>query len=291
MNVVCLLTMLLNSGAKATDAPCAAEVAIQEAINISYDPFDSALENTSFTITFDNTGRPECSIEVDFQSESGGAPPFAMRGGDISLHIEPIVTGSQLRALEPGRYLVVLASDAVEERTFNILPMSDSLPRAGQTSTYFRASITDVNNKTNLLADELILTVLDVIASAQINLAGADAAFQSAGGLSRVDFGELETGETRRVFVQFRSTSEAQMTIRSANAGQLVREPDVGRSLSYSLMVDGSAVDLSASAAISINPTGSLSGESLPVDIKIGDVSGAFAGRYTDIISFEISPF
>ena len=81
------------------------------------------------------------------------------------------------------------------------------------------------------------------------------------------------------------------MTIRSENAGQLVREPDVGRSLSYSLMVDGSAVDLSASVAISVNPTGSLSGESLPVDIKIGDVSGAFAGRYTDVISFEISPF
>jgi len=132
---------------------------------------------------------------------------------------------------------------------------------------------------------------LDVLVGArlQTNIAGTRS---SASGvkLSTIDFDTLETGESRQVFIQIRGNAPANITISSENRGRLRMEKTDNSFIPYSVEVDGENSTLEAPLNLQRPVAQNLRGSAYPMTVKIGDVNGAFAGQYQDVLTVEVRP-
>ena len=124
----------------------------------------------------------------------------------------------------------------------------------------------------------------------QTNLAGTRSAGVDGVKLSVIDFGELKTGMSERIFIQIRGNAPAKITVSSENKGRLLMEKTTHDFIDYSVSVDGESSTLEAPLNLRRPVTQDLRGTSYPMDVKIGNVEGAFAGVYRDVISIEVQP-
>ena len=145
------------------------------------------------------------------------------------------------------------------------------------------------------LADERGLTLRAAVASrAEVNLARQPGLSFSAGrSYDVVDFGELETGESRAILVRVRSNAAYRISLESENLGQLMRRGGSGAAgdqIGYSARLDGDGLDLTAPIIALRNPLAPGASEELVFDVVIGDVSQARAGSYSDLITVTVEP-
>ena len=125
----------------------------------------------------------------------------------------------------------------------------------------------------------LLVSVQDYLG---VNIAGA-------GVMKTIDFGELRTGESRRVVIEARSNSKFTLKASSAKGGALRMDaPYQDWHVPYVMRIDGGRVALPGE----IGPfaTTTIAGHSFDVGFTIGDVSGKRAGLYSDEITIEIVP-
>ena len=137
---------------------------------------------------------------------------------------------------------------------------------------------------------------IDVAARSQVVLAGTSGAFDPQSSVGFVDFGTLETGETRRLFVAVRANTQTVMTVTSENAGVMTLRgeeraavPDAP-GVSYTVDLDGTVSDLAVPLEVVRAPPLTAAGAAYPFVITIGDVSNLFAGTYRDDIVIDVRP-
>ncbi len=130
------------------------------------------------------------------------------------------------------------------------------------------------------------------LAQAHVSIAGTSARFGSAPSVKVVDFGTLEEGVTRTVYVQVRANQRVNIEIESENGGQLrhVERPE-SRAIPFSTTLDGQAFDLSNGPANLTRESGTgLSGSNHALNMTIGSVQRTFSGRYRDRIHVYVEP-
>lgn len=76
----------------------------------------------------------------------------------------------------------------------------------------------------------------------------------------------------------------------SANRGYLSHVGVPGATIPYSLSLDGAPVDLSGEWRQPVNIPTNQQGQSLQIEVTIGDFANALAGTYRDDVTIEISP-
>ena len=134
---------------------------------------------------------------------------------------------------------------------------------------------------------------LSVKARAQVNIAGSSGSFGGSGTVDKVDFGDLETGESRTVYVQLLSNADVDVSFSSLNGLKLQHvDPMQQRTpISYTAVFNGSSLPLTspgASYKVRRSADTSLSGSSLPLTLTVGTVQNNIAGQYQDIITIDV---
>jgi len=124
----------------------------------------------------------------------------------------------------------------------------------------------------------------------QTSLAGTRSSFGKGTKFSVVDFDVLETNESKRIFLQVRGNTRARIKVSSENHGRLRHTTEDNSFINYSVNVDGRRSTLSSPLELKRSVARNFRGSNYPIVIKIGDVSGAYAGAYKDIISIDVEP-
>jgi hypothetical protein len=134
---------------------------------------------------------------------------------------------------------------------------------------------------------------LSVKARAQVNIAGSSGSFGGAGTVDKVDFGDLQTGESRTVYVQLLSNADVDVSFSSLN-GLKLKHVDPARQqtpIAYAAVFNGSSLPLTSPGArykVRRSADTSLSGSSLPLTLTVGTVQDNIAGTYQDIITIDV---
>lgn len=134
-----------------------------------------------------------------------------------------------------------------------------------------------------------------VDSSVDVSLVESGRPFDISETTQRVDFGTLESGEQRGFDVVVRSNNSYTVTMQSQNRQLLVhqRAPSVADTVAYSVILNGSGIDLSTGAAVQVitgNGTTPATGASFPIEFVVGTLLGTeIAGTYSDVINVEVS--
>lgn len=124
----------------------------------------------------------------------------------------------------------------------------------------------------------------------QTNIAGTRANYEDGATFAVVDFGNLESGESERVFIQVRGNAMARLKISSDNQGRMIHQSLPDLSVNYSIKVDGQRSELRNPLILTRPVAQDLQGSAYPMEIVVGDVSTSFSGNYHDVITINVSP-
>ena len=216
-----------------------------------------------------------------------GAPPLPYR----------LSTDEGTAAGTDDRLVVPLApdGDAAAEAVVRLVVDAGPVvpPGTYDAALDLRVAAPDGTVLTELLT---VSTAIEVAARAQVVLAGTSGAFDPQSSVGFVDFGTLETGETRRLFVAVRANTQTLVTVTSENAGRMTLRgeeraaaPDAP-GVSYTVDLDGTVSDLAVPLEVVRAPPLTAAGAAYPFVITIGDVSTLFAGTYRDDIVIDVRP-
>ena len=245
----------------------------------------------------DDDGR--CRAFLSFTSDSSDGTERYLAGPDSAqLRYELLdesgkLLGDTTRGRDRLNFSLRNGVDELELRVRLSLPSGQTVP-AGSYSERVTARLFERRGG-GRLRDERGLTLRAAVSSqAEVNLARQPGLSFSAGrSYDVVDFGELETGESRAIIVRVRANSAYRFSLESENMGELVRQGALGANadrVSYSARLDGDGLDLTAPVLALRDPLAPGASEELIFDVVIGDVSNARAGNYADLITITVEP-
>jgi spore coat protein U-like protein len=134
-----------------------------------------------------------------------------------------------------------------------------------------------------------------VASSVDLSLVRSGAPFNINDTAQLIDFGVLSSGEQREFDLIVRSNNGYAVTMQSENRQVMVHErtPAVADTVSYEVVLNGGAVDLSSGAPVQVlSGTGTTpaTGMSFPIEFTVGNLSGAeAAGTYSDVINVTVT--
>lgn len=251
-------------------------------ISVNYEPFSSVggLGKTMFELR--NTGEEE-----EFILELRSLDNTDMN--NFTLAFEARTSDAQLRTIEEDRFQLAIAPGESKQINFNALVSHDAVPSAGTTEITYELAATSAATGLSCW-DEVYLSVqINAPSRAQLNIAGTDTAFVDGPDMYHLDFGRLEQGLSRRVFLQLRANEDVLMTLESENKGRMQHKELPKHGVSYQFALSGQVLDLSSKTSLNLPAAPTFRGVSLPVDITIGDVAGVPSGDYADTIVIDVS--
>ncbi|WP_010184897.1 hypothetical protein [Sphingomonas sp. PAMC 26605] len=285
---LCALALVVAAG----DArACAVRLGPIVSSPIAYDPFALGSANGSLGISVDLADGDTCDTIIAL-TNAGGSPlrefRFDSGGRSIALRGELRETAAVHGTGSPDSVRVHLSPDTPHaDLLWRLVSSEDGVVPPGDIPLDIVAAPTLSSGSTVPSRGTLILRS---VARAQANLAGVVGTFDSGSQAQTIDFGILTTGAQRRVFLQVRANVLAHLSFSSEHRGSLVNEGDARYRVGYQLAFDGVALDLSAPQQREVTAPLSIAGTAFPIDVTIGDVRGAMAGRYSDTVSIEVSP-
>lgn len=263
------------------------------AIRIEYDPFASATLPGVVRFTLANRGSQDCQARVALR-DLFDQPQAVLQVGEPALGLAVRAISTQLSpTVEPGVFLVQLAENQSLELEIGLSVVEDVMVQAG---------LHDVDAMLAAWADTpssaLVSPVRVTVAAtprAQLNLAGAAGDF-GADSVGRIDFGPAEPSASRRLYLQVRANAASRVTVTSENRGRLLlqtedAEPadaDATPFIRYTLELDAQPIDLSTPSDVDVDPPRTYRGRSMEMILQLQDVPPGPAGRYEDLITFEV---
>jgi hypothetical protein len=285
----------------ACTAPAAAcPVSIAESpgeVLLPYDPFAIPAPVADMAFRVRNPGETACTFDVAILDPSR-FPIETFEATDAGLLIELRANGNgaaMTKTSQPGVWRATLAAGETKHFRFDGVVTRDGVPLAGRQGLPLRLELREPGSTLPLEVAQEFALVIQSPPRAQMNIAGASAAFGEGGTLTAVDLGELATGLTRRVFLQVRSNvTQSRLTITSEHKGELKptggdTPPDLP-GVPYHLELQDERIDLSSRQERTLAAPRSMAGAALPLDIVIDDAGGRAAGTYSDTITLELSP-
>lgn len=255
-----------------------------------YDPFDSAIPEGTFGVTFVNEGTAECRFSPTFELSQ---PPFGLSKGTGKPIGYALLSMTDTQDVTPrvgktqrisAQRMVTLGANASRTFLYKLVADPDDVKESGTFTQDVTLEAQDSNFRS--LGGTRILLGIDVLPSARIGLAGA---YTMSDGHAVVDLGELRPG-VAPVPLQLRvaSTGSYDLSVSSANSGRL----RLGSSewyVPYSLAIGGNSINLTGVRTVSGPTNGSLRRDSLPIQFLIGSTSDRRAGIYSDVISISVT--
>ena len=289
-----LLIVALTWPAPSAAAACdAVMVPASSLLRLDYDPFAFARTVSRLTFEVANHGPDACDTDLVLLDanrtavaqtdigDTGVVLAYSAEAGDAVLS-PTAVPGTWRLRVEPGQPTKVSIEAVVRQ---------DAVASAGEHSVALTLELRDAGEIATHVAALPVSVVLAVAPRAQMNIVGAAATFGEGTPIARIDFGVLESNESRRVFLQVRANGKARLTIESAHRGRLLLAdgPEQETGIAYSARFIDEPVDLSHRWERIIEPPHSISGASLPLDLLLGDVGRHASGTYSDMLTLELS--
>jgi hypothetical protein len=234
-----------------------------------------------------NEGSDVCEFRLALQA-GGTDVGKAVKGGDI-LRLEWLDGDNRpVAANQPsgvGRILTLAPANSAG-LTIRLSIPSGQLVSAGQYRNSVNLQLIEADSASrSILANSLLDTDINVAPVVGVALSGASA----GGNVANVDFGTLETGETRRVVFSALSNSSYQLSFTAENRGALAHE-SLNARIPYAFLLNGDELDLSALTVRSFSEPSALR-TPYNIVIRIGPVEGRPAGRYRDVVRMTIRPW
>ena len=148
----------------------------------------------------------------------------------------------------------------------------------------------DLSTGVPLTSTEVVDLQVLVKSKLQVNIAGARSAAVNGVKLTTIEFDELTTDESSRVFIQVRGNTPALITVSSENSGRLLLRDSEDIYIDYKVSVDGEVSNLERPLKLRRLLAQDLRGTAYPMTLTVGQVEGAFSGSYQDILTVEVRP-
>jgi hypothetical protein len=234
-----------------------------------------------------NRGGSECSIRLSLQegttqSNIAIGPRGKLRIEWLDDESRPLTNDNGIGL---GRRLAIPAGGATPLTIRLSVPMGQLVSR-GNYRALTELQLVEVGapNRTIIATLPLDVTIL-VLPVVALSFSGTDRGSSNA----RVDFGQLETGETRQVGFLALSNGGYRLGVQSENGGVL-RHQRLDATIDYRLQIDGETVDLSGETNLDFDESNRRLARHR-ADITIGQVDGRPAGRYADTVTVRIRPW
>jgi len=283
---IALATAFLFLLAMPAQAACELTIDPVTAVSRTYDPFSAVETQLPFRIVARNTGDQTCQADL-FLKPDGGRLALAGPGGDLRYGFER--PGGLLSGASMGPVRILVGPGESSTTEFDAVIAAGAVIAPGSYASDIAFDVMEADGRT--ITDRKIALAATVSARAQMSISGVSAPSRSSIGQAppTIDFGLLETGETRSVFVNVWANTSVRVTLSSQNHGLLRAEAAPGApGIGYSVTFDGAAVNLGGVAAVDRTPPMTSSGASYPLAVTIGNVEGRYAGRYSDIITVTV---
>ena len=286
----CALAAALPGAAHACETEITPD---SSAMYIDYDPLAFTRSEGQLAFTVTNKSEQDCAVEIVLMdaaqlstaeveiANSGILVAFSARSGDALLHPSTV----------PGVWRLNLAQGRSTGVVISGLVIKDAVPSAGRHEADLTVGIRGDGNASVPVSTLPLKVILFAQPRAQMNIVGAAGTFGKGPSVAQVDFGEIASNSSRRVFLQVRANTTARLSIVSANSGRLLREGGANDEggIAYSAQLSEAPVDLTKYWEWIFEPPRSLAGTSLPLDLTIGTVAAERAGMYTDVLTIELS--
>lgn len=283
---IAFASLCLTSLAVPAYAGCDLSVDPVSPVSRAYDPFSAVETQLPFRIVARNLGDQVCQAELVLKPD-GGRLTLVGPGGQLGYSFERpagLISGATMGpvrlSVPPGE---TVATD------FDAVIAAGSVIAPGPYASEIAFDVLEEGGQR--IADRKIAFVATVTPRAQMTISGVSAPARSRIGQAppSLDFGVLETGETRSVSVNVWANTAVRVTLSSQNHGVLKAEvSDSAPGIAYSVTFDGLPVNLSSITTVDRAPPMTKSGANYPLAVTIGQVEGRYAGRYSDIITVTI---
>jgi hypothetical protein len=287
----CAAAMASLTQARAATA-CWQLVTPPQAVKLNYDPF--AFQPSTATISFQlsNPTDAPCALQLAAESMAHQAlERFVVGDSGVGVELRPNqAAGSLHRAGQTGLYTLFLPSKAQTTISLDVTVVTDAVAEAGEHRAALILQLRDGGGRP-VGVEWPLDVVLAAPARAQMNIAGADGAFGSQPAMTKVDFGVMTSGATRRVFLQVRANTTSKLTLQSEHQSRLAHTEPYEAYIPYVVGLAGTAIDLTRGLyGQTLESPRTAAGASIPMDITLGEVSSAMAGVYEDTLTIEFSP-
>lgn len=256
-------------------------IRMNQVTSMVYDPADDAPRAVEVELSNDGPGqRMDCALNSVVLSQTT-PQPLAFVGEAGVLHTQQVrdplfayrqqnfeLSQSALRALENGAPLRI---GLVEPNTGQFAP-------PGRYVLPFNVEV----NGVAAASAELVIDVLPRVL-----------AFGKSRTVTTLDFGELETGETKQSVVLVKTNAQLRVYAVSDNGGELKHEtlPDAP-GVPYTAYIDGQLLDLSSGAMQELEARPGLGDPQVSkLLVQIGDVNVRWAGTYSDVLTLHFTAY
>lgn len=254
-----------------------------------YDPFSPAPTVIPFDLTIDNRGASPCEVRLAMHSTPGAR--FMRAHG----RIQYVITNSSgvIVRNDPGSLHGLPVQLSANRKTTVRLAVRIAPGQIVKSGPYNDRIDLDIFSTSGTQLDKTVGLPAQVRVQprAQINISGVDSPFGTGIGASSIDFGTLVPGAERKVYLQLRSNVDARIRIESENKGVMLnRQLQAGAGVPYSLTIDGTLLNLNATATLQRRPALTLDGVNYDMVARVGQFGGRFAGTYKDTVTFVVEP-
>lgn len=257
--------------------------------SVNLDPFETSPFERTLRVSVRNTGADACRLGLSATDRTLGARLLT----DSSIPYDVIWDNVQIANFDvpaPGKELS-LSPGETREIYISILVRRPVFIRPQSTEAFFTLRLHDLDNANEVLAQQDARLPANVVATAQINIAGTSSTFGSSYGVDTIDFGTIEQGKSQTVFIQLRGNTSMRMTVQSANNGQMRHTVLKGAAgIPFTIGFAGATYQPTSTRAFGGLLASGAFGTNLPFTLKIGDFSDPPAGRYEDVITLSIEP-
>lgn len=273
-------------GFAATAQACEVRVDQVQAPTITYDPFTASPVGNRLRVAATVPGDDGCTPTIAL-TDAAGAPLTALRFDTLIFRLELVTSAEVERGSEPATAILRARSDGGSVTAeWLLVPTDETVLPPGDYSARVAVAVRAPDSGSPAAPAAIVVRS---IPRAQLNLAGAAAGFAGGADTAGIDLGDLHPGAAGRVFVQVRANTNAQVTFTSANHG-LLRSAGVASEIPYDLRFDGQLLDLASVQTRTVRRSTALAGDAYELRAEVGEFPPAQAGRYSDIVTIDISP-
>jgi len=256
---------------------------------VDLDPFDPSPYERTLRVTLRNTGSDPCRIGLSATDRTLGnrlltntQVPYELIWNNVPI--------PNFDTPAPGRELL-LGSGQVSEVFISVQVRRPVQAQPLPTEAVFTLRLHDLDNGNQVITQQDARLAANIVAVAQINIAGSSSSFGSTYGIDTVDFGNLEAGKQQSVYVQLRGNTSMRMSVHSANSGVLRHQAIRGApGIAYSVQLLGQTfVPTDPRTFGGLLSTG-LYGSNMPMTLTIIEVGDVPAGQYSDVLTLSIEP-
>lgn len=229
-----------------------------------------------------NRGDAACSGTLTIRNSFGKAGLVRAQGGTLNYAIvdernRSFVIFDPLTNDPQPIPVTIPANRSIDVQPRFVVPGGQA-GRAGRYASMLEARFREDGTVTDELGD--VSLAVNVQPSAQANFVGY-------GENATLDLGELAPGKSGSIGLQVRASADVDIQVSSEARGKLVQTSGAG--IPYAITVQGLPVDLSAPSTLDIALADSVRGQTMPVNVVVGDFQNAPVGRYRDVVTFRIS--